>query len=526
MLPQTLFAWLLVATILASAYPLARALLAFSPLREGTWLTVLLALGLAVGILTLLMFWMGLFGAPYDAGAITLAYGLCVGIGTMLLRRMAAANGIASKALADGKNALQVMNTTYGTDDKNAVPTAKSTFGTLHFALRTLYFVLLLIAASILFNAVYFPFSRDDAVGIYLPLAQIMTEARTLAPLLGADSLYRAYPMSIPLAYTFTFLASGWENHYLAKLIPTLLSIGCIPAAALLGRRLSNAPAGTLAALLLALMPAFGSWASSGYVDLPMGFYYTLAALFMLRLRVGGAFADALLAGVCMGLAAWTKNNALIGVGAVGLWLGLLLVLRRIPLRHAVSGMLACAVVAAPWYVRNLLGAGFIMPDTAWIDQARPSLDNLFIFATVPNNFGVSGWALLAGLAWATWQLIQGKKNLFKRGREEAGGGATDVLILLIGFAPFFAAWWALASYDPRFLQALLPLGCALGGAALAWAWARLREDWRRVLRVVLLVGVLVLTAERVYYNVEFKDELLRNPLMTHEEKLALVETR
>jgi 4-amino-4-deoxy-L-arabinose transferase-like glycosyltransferase len=520
MLLQTLFAWLLVAAILASAYPLARALLAFSPQREGVWLTVLLALGLAVGILTLLMFWMGVFGIAYDVGAITLAYGLCIGISTMLLRRMAVANGIASRASADGKNATHVMNTAYGADDKNAVPTTKSTFGTLYFAL-------LLIAASILFNAVYFPFSRDDAVGIYLPLAQMMTEARTLVPLLGADSLYRAYPMSIPLAYTFTFLASGWENHYLAKLIPTLLSIGCIPAVALLGRRLSNnARAGTLAALLLALMPAFGSWASSGYVDLPMGFYYTLAALFMLRLRAGGAFADALLAGVCMGLAAWTKNNALIGVGSLGLWLGLLLVLRRIPLRHAVGGMLACAAVAAPWYVRNLLGAGFIMPDTAWIDQARPSLENLFIFATLPNNFGVSGWALLAGLAWGTWQLIQGKKNLFKSAREEEGGGATDVLILLIGFAPFFAAWWALASYDPRFLQALLPLGCALGGAALAWAWARLREDWRQRLRVVLLVGVLALTAERVYYNVEFKDELLRNPLMTHEEKLTLVENR
>src|SRR5690606_26909942 len=134
-------------------------------------------------------------------------------------------------------------------------------------------------------------------------------------------SLYDAYPILVPLNYAYAYFAAGWENEYLAKTIATLLSLACLPATYLLGERLRGALAGWLAALVLALTPFFGSWASSGYVDLPMAFFYTLAAVFALRLWETGSTRDAVIAGALVGLAAWTKNAALIGVPLLGGWL-------------------------------------------------------------------------------------------------------------------------------------------------------------------------------------------------------------
>jgi len=90
------------------------------------------------------------------------------------------------------------------------------------------------------------------------------------------------------MAYAFSYIVSGWENEYLARMIPALLSVSCLPAAYLIGRRLipERASAGHLAGMLsasiLAFTPAFVRWASSGYVDLPMAYYWALAVLFCL----------------------------------------------------------------------------------------------------------------------------------------------------------------------------------------------------------------------------------------------------
>ena len=166
-----------------------------------------------------------------------------------------------------------------------------------------------------------------------------MYQTQTLVPLTGADSLYRAYPVLIPLNYTYAYFASGWENEYLAKTIATLLSLACIPAAYVLGKKLRGERTGWLAALVLALTPFFSRWASSGYVDLPMAFFYTLAAIFALRLYDdhSASLLDAALAGALIGLAAWTKNAALIGIVLLALWLVWCWINRRIGWRAVAS---------------------------------------------------------------------------------------------------------------------------------------------------------------------------------------------
>ncbi|MDX2141411.1 MAG: glycosyltransferase family 39 protein [Chloroflexota bacterium] len=490
---QTAFAWLLIALLVPSAYPLARRLLAYSPVNDGPILTWMLALALGPGILTLIMLWLGLLAVAFDVAIIVVAYVAVLGIGYWVL-------GISYQlsVISHSGPELEVENQELRTPSSSFI---------------AVYLLLAAIAIAVLFNAAWWPFSRDDAVGVYHPQAQLMSRTGALLPI-SETSLHDAYPMLIPLSYTFSYMASGWDNEYLARIIPALLALGCIPTAWLLARRMAGEQAGAVAAFILAITPVFGSWASHGYTDLPVGFYYALSAVFAMRLWQSGAMVDALLASVCMGMAAWTKNSALIGVGALGVWLLWARANRRINWQYMSGCVAVIGTIASPWYVRNLLAAGFLLPDTAWVDQAQPTLVNLLIYVTLPDNYGISGVLLLTGIAWGLWRAFRQPRT------------AVVEVVTVVWFVPFFGAWWLLASYDPRFLVSVLPITAALGGGVAMAAWRGMAANIRRRLRIVLLVIAIGLTAITVWRVVEFKAELLRNPLMSDAEKQAVVTER
>ncbi len=474
---QTLSAWLLMGLMLAAAYPTAAYILRDEP---EYLLKLLLALGLAPGILSLLMFGEALIGLPFTVLSIVVPYGTLLLPGVLWWLRQ-----------------------------------PKSWSLTVEPRARLTLLLLTLISAAILFNALYFPFYRDDTLGIYKPQAQQMYALRSLIPLIGAESLYLTYAPHLPLIYTFAYVASGWENDYLARLVPALLALGCLPATYLLAKRVGGARAGWLGAIILALTPTFARWASSGYVDLPMAFYYMLAAIFALRLWDAGRRRDALLCGMLIGLAAWTKNaGLLIAVPVLAIWLGWCLLQRRIRWRPALLGIIACVAVAGGWYLRNQIGAGFIIPNTAWTDQARHTLDSLLVFITRPENFALTGWLILISVALSAAEVIRRRLN------------APEHLLLLLWTLPFFAAWWLFVSYDPRFLLLFLPPLCALAGVWLSAAYARLSMPWQARVRVVATVGAVIFALYILTISVDYKDSILRDPFMTHEAKLALVQTR
>ena len=457
--------WLLVGLTLATGYGWSARLL-----REQSWLTVLLGLALALGALTLIMFWEGLLGIPLTLAGIAIPYFALLLPGWWRIR----------PPLPRLPGAWQ-----------------------RRFALL----ILLAVSAAVLFNGAYWPFYRDDTLGIYQPAAHAVYATRALVPLTGADSLYKTYPILVPLSYTYAYLASGWENEYLAKAIATVLSLACLPAAYVLGREFRDERTGWLAALLLALTPFFSRWASSGYVDLPSAFFYTLAAVFALRVWATGRARDAVLAGALVGLATWTKNAALISTVLLAAWLVWCGVNRRTTWQAVTGGLIACAVIAAPWYLRNVVGAGMIIPATAWTDQAQRTLTSAFAFITQPENFGAPGYTLLFGVAAA-----------LLRGWRQPG---TRLLLLLT--LPFFAAWWLFVSYDPRFLLLFLPLLCVLAGDLLARLWDWLGPAWQPRSLIVLVALALILAATLLWHAVEYKSVLLRQPLLSDADKHAVV---
>ncbi|MBC7814512.1 MAG: glycosyltransferase family 39 protein [Burkholderiales bacterium] len=498
-------AWLLVAVVIVAGGGWAAWLLAQSRLKGGGWLLATLTLALSVGAISLLMLWEGLIGIPFSLWGVTLPYLALALPGWWLWWRARGAWGLNPKLEVVSGSPLKGLAPT---PPPNIEMAARETGWIFRWFIVAL---LVIISAGVLFNAAYWPFYRDDTLGIYAPQAAAMYGTRALIPIDRIDVLYETYPMLMPLTYTYTYLASGWANEYLAKLVSALLALACLPTAYELGKALYGRMSGALAALLLALTPTFGRWASSGYVDLPMAFFYTLAALFAWRLWQARHWSDALLAGILVGLAAWTKNAGLIGIAVLTLWLLWALINRRISWREMVLALAACAVVAGPWYARNLLLGGVLIPDTAWVDQAQRSSQNLMVFITRDELFGLAGWVILAAVIGALVRLVRLR------------GDAPEHALLLLWTLPFFAAWWLYVSYDPRFLLLFLPALIVLGGAWLAYMWGSVPSRWRTVAAVLAAAVVLAMALLVVWNSVEFKDAILRNPLMDDAAKRTLI---
>ena len=474
---QTIFAWILMGLIFFAAYAWADWLISRTPKSSNAlWLTLMVTLALSIGTLTLVMFWEAILGLPFTLWGIAIPY-------------------------------FALMFPGWAIHRPNRPHFSLPTSPLKHLTLILLF----ILCAGILFNSVYWPFNRADTLGIYAHFGRFMAENGTLAALPRNVTVYEAYPMLVPLAYTYGYLASGWQNDSLAAVFPALLSIGCLTAVFTLGALMYSQLAGWLAMILLALTPTFSSWASSGYVDLPMAYFYALAAIFVWRLWHTNHWSDAVLAGASIGLAAWTKNAALVAILLFGLWLLWGRNRQRIGWGSILLSVFVCGLIALPWYIRNWLDAGLILPPTAWTEQAQQTIDTLLVIITHPQDFYLTGAIILVSVLTAGLQLVQQRLN------------APAKVLLLLWTLPFYVAWWLFVSYDPRFILLFLPLLCVLAGIQVAGFWAKVPNRQQQMLLPIIVSISIMLALLNIWNSVEFKDDLLRNPLMSVEERRETV---
>ena len=469
----------------ASAYGFARALLPSSR-RDPLTLSVT-TLGLSLGTLTLVMFWV----AVLWPGRLTLAatIGPCIvvaGAGLWMEWKHRRADGreVAGTGPAAGWDPFSVA----------------------------LAVAIVLISAGIVFNAVYWPFVDSDALAIYAPLAKRTFESGALP----VGNLYEGYPMLVPLAYAYTHWAAGSVNEYAARLVPAVMAVGAVGTAGALGKEMRSPRVGLGSAGLVILTPLFGRWASSGYVDVPASFYFTLTALFAWRWLKSPGWQDALLTGVFAGLAMWTKSDTL----TLGVSLTLLVGLRWWQSRRAADSAalrwpqvalmaVALMVVAAPWYVRNLTVLGFFLPDTAWTSLARRDVASLLVMLRDRGHFLASGWLFTASLLYAGARtMVEGLQR------------PTAWVVLLGLVIPFLGAWWWWASYDARFLVTLVPVMSVLAASMLDEAASFVATSgWHRRTAWLGALAVLILTPFAFQKTVEGKRAILRDPWMSDSEK-------
>lgn len=460
--------------------PYARLLLPTTPRS----LLIAATLALSTGTLSLVVLWIGLLGIPIDWRLAALICAVMSATGGVLWWRR--------------RPMLAGIDKPFKLRD-------------LPLPAQVSLLIVALLAALILFNAVYWPFAIDDAVTIYA----FWGKQIALTGKLPTGTFYEAYPQLVQTIYAVIFQASGQINEYAAALIPAVLSVGAMLAAYLLGSQLFSWSVGLIAALLIALTPAYANWASSGYVDLPMSFFYAMTAVFLIRWERDQRWQDAMLTGIMAGLAMWTKNSALILLPVLGLWsMYQVWRQRRLPnLRHVALFTVALLFVGGTWYIRILLVVGVIVPPTGWTDKAIHTVSTLLPYLTDRPHFPI-GIVLTVGLLFMLWRLIS------SRAQEYAAA------LLLIFYVPFFAAWWLFASYDVRFLFGVLPIAAVMGAYAVATLlrWLN-RFTWFSSFhqhpagRAVIVVGLLALASLPMFTAVDFKTELIRQPFPSDEEK-------
>jgi len=272
--------------------------------------------------------------------------------------------------------------------------------------------------------------------------------------------------MLLPLSHTYAYLAAGALDEYLAKVAVAALALGALGATYALGRALYGPRVGLGAAALLALTPEFARWASAGYTDIPAGFFAALAALAAWWLAEERSLRAAWLLGAMAGLAAWTKNSALAFALSAGLWLVYARWRGWANWRHGLVLAAGVALTAGPWYARNLLEFGRLVPPTVWSEQARHTAAMAVPFLGELPAYSAPGLIVTAGMAWSAVEALRGARPFADRAR-----------LLWIMAGPFAAAWWWVASYETRFLQAVYPLLCVMGARALLGAWDALRHE-------------------------------------------------
>lgn len=143
-------------------------------------------------------------------------------------------------------------------------------------------------------------------------------------------------------------------------------AVGCVLGAvlivlvALLARRIAGERAGLVAAVLAAAYPVLIAADTSLLSETLYGVLVAAALLLALRLRDRGDVPTALALGAVLGLAALTRSEGLVLVVVLALPVALLRPERRWV--RAAACLAACALVIAPWTIRN------------WAEFGRPVL--------------------------------------------------------------------------------------------------------------------------------------------------------
>ena len=154
----------------------------------------------------------------------------------------------------------------------------------------------------------------------------------------------------------------GLSSFHAHRLLGALLGAATIVLIGLLARRLGGPRLGLIAAALIAVNPVLWKW-DSQVLSEPL-YAALLAALLLLanRVRERPTVGRAVALGAVIGLGGLTRPEALIYLPLIGLLL--LLWGRRAAVRPVVAMAAVCALVMAPWVVRN------------WDAFGRPMISN------------------------------------------------------------------------------------------------------------------------------------------------------
>lgn len=365
------------------------------------------------------------------------------------------------------------------------------------------------VLAIILVNAVSYPFTGDDVLIRYGPQAKTIYRARTLP-----DSLV-GYPPLVPMSITVTWFAAGGPNEQIARLLAFVMAAGTLGATYLVGRKAGGSrTAGVIASALVAFAPLFVNNATVMYTDIPTAFPLTLAVFYTLRWWRVPNTRNALLAGVLVGVALFTKQSALTAVASLAaapaLWMlahrGEGVRLWQTALPAWVAMLLPPVLIAGPWYARNVLLGTEALPVAGLYHLLAPGVGLLGLVPPITHLPDFLG-PLLAPLFAIGWLagLYLTARQLWGVLRADSPDSPPTELLIALFVVPYWLAWWTSFSFDARFLLIVLPLMAVWTVRPLRWLAEFLRQRiplprlaWQGIAALIILAGLFVGARGRV----------------------------
>ncbi|MBI5960922.1 MAG: glycosyltransferase family 39 protein, partial [Chloroflexi bacterium] len=365
-----------------------------------------ITLGMALGPLgvTVILFALG------TAGRITLAGTL---VGSAVLAGVGIAVSFQRSAFSKNKSGLTL-------DESGRIENSEARG--VNFGERLILVgIALLIGLNVIVTA-YWPFLAYDVLWVFGYNARVFVLEGHIPSEIGY------YPQLIPLSYTT--MQQAWEalghaaiNDHAARVVIPWFNVTAILMAYQLGRRVfQSRRVALLSAAVWAFYPHVAAWSGAGDLEIALTLYVTGAAAFFVEAWRTERARFAVISGVLLAGALWTKPTG--GALALGVMLavgGFMLLHARQPkiwwpkLRIALITGLVCAPVGSMWYVRNLaLGHEAVtFPATYWHSFAQRSGQEL-------------GWPLLIAALVAGGIAISRQPSAFSKSKGEEGTTAGD----------------------------------------------------------------------------------------------------
>lgn len=401
-----------------------------------------------------------------------------------------------------------------------------------------------LLAALLIFEVLLNltpPVSRDALIH-HLAIPKIWIQQGAMVEIPWA--IYSYYPMNIDLIYLgLLFFDSDW----LAKSVHMLFgwSTGIL-IFIYVRNNCSKLLAGVAMAVFLTV-PAVIRLSTEAYVDLGLTFFSTASILAVLEWRRSGfiRYRWFFLGSVCMGLAVGSKYNALI------VWfIWNLLLIHMVSqsgksqwraLGDGICFLAITALVASPWYIRNVIWTG--NPAYPLFHNAFCQLSSFFgatcqnVYASESDGFGGNFFVLRKVLyGESLWDTLSIPIRVFFSGEDDSyqyfQGSLGPLLLLFLPFSFFAKKWrperfylavlvfcYGFISYfstfqQVRYLMPIIPFLTILsvwGMKNLAgWArckkkrWQQDHKTWKDWIRNSVYSGIIVLTLTCFSINISY----------------------